>query len=46
LVIDRYKHDRAAVDGDLKRLQFAMSQVVLRYRNEPVDKRVWIPSFV
>ncbi len=46
LVVDRHEHDRVPVDGDLERLQFAMSQVVRRCGNEPVNERVWIPSTI
>ena len=41
-----HEHERVAVDGDLERLQFAMSQIVRRCRNEPVNKRVRIPSII
>ena len=42
LVIDRHEHDRIAIDGNLQRLQFAMGQIVLIQRNEPVNERVRI----
>ena len=42
LVVHWQEHDRVAVNRDLERLQFAMSQIVPIQRNETVDKRVRI----
>ena len=39
-----HKDDRAAVDRDLERLQFALSQIDRTRGNEPVNERVRIPS--
>ena len=39
---ERNEHDRVAVDGDLESLQFAMSQIVRRCRNESVNERIRI----
>ena len=44
--VHRHEHYRVAVDRDLESLQFAMSQIVRRRRNEPVNERVWIPSII
>ena len=41
-----HEHDWVAVNGDLERLQFAMSQIVRRCRNEPVNERVRILSII
>src|SRR5262249_49605066 len=46
LVIHGHEDDWTTVDRDLEGLQFAVSQIVLSQRNEPVDKRVWVPSFI
>jgi hypothetical protein len=44
LVVHRHEHERGAVDGNLERLQFAISQVVWMHRNKAVNERVRIPS--
>ena len=44
--VDRHEHDWVAVNGNLERLQFAMSQIVRRCRNEPVNERVRILSII
>src|SRR5882757_431727 len=42
LVVHWHEHDRVAVDRDLERLQFAMSQIALIQRNETINERVRI----
>src|SRR5580765_5444337 len=41
---ERNEHDRVAVDRDLERLQFALSQIVRRCGNKTVNERIRISS--